>query len=129
MIQSIAQADPLPSWRDGVAKKSIIEFVAKVTEKDGPEFVLPMERIAVFDNDGTLWSEQPFYFQGLFVFDRVRALAPRHPEWKDTQPFKAVLENDMKTLAAEGPLPRSATPMVIFRCSNGSRPARNHAWG
>ena len=61
-----------------------------------------MERIAVFDNDGTLWAEQPFYFQGLFVFDRVRALAPQHPEWKDKQPFKAAIENDMKTLAAAG---------------------------
>jgi hypothetical protein len=102
MIQSIAQTYPLPSWNNGDAKKSIIEFVTKVTKNGGPEFVPPMERIAVFDNDGTLWSEKPFYFQGLFVFDRVRALAPRHPEWKDTQPFKAVLENDMKTLAASG---------------------------
>jgi len=108
--QASAQADPstplgtgpLPSWNDGAAKKSIIEFVARVTKKEGSEFVPPMERIAVFDNDGTLWAEQPFYFQGLFVFDRVRALAPQHPEWKGTQPFKAVLENDMKTLAAGG---------------------------
>jgi phosphoserine phosphatase len=94
--------DLLSSWNDGAAKRSIIEFVAKVTKKGGSEFVPPMERIAVFDNDGTLWAEQPFYFQGLFVFDRVRALVPQHPEWKDKQPFKAVLENDMKTLAAAG---------------------------
>lgn len=108
--QASAQADPstplgtgpLPSWNDGAAKKSILEFVAKVTKKRGPEFVPPMERIAVFDNDGTLWAEQPFYFQGLFVFDRVRALAPQHPEWKDKQPFKAAIENDMKTLSAAG---------------------------
>jgi phosphoserine phosphatase len=100
--QASAQADPLPSWNDGAANKSIIEFVAKVREKGGPGFVPPMERIAVFDNDGTLWAEQPFYFQGLFVFDHVRALAPQRPEWKDKQPFKAVIENDMKTLAALG---------------------------
>jgi len=94
--------DMLPSWNDGAAKKSIIEFVSRATIKGGPQFVSPMERIAVFDNDGTLWAEQPFYFQGLFVFDRVRVLAPQHPEWNDKQPFKAVLENDMKTLAALG---------------------------
>ena len=100
--QSFSQAEPLPSWRDGAAKKSIIEFVTKVTQAEGTAFVPPAERVAVFDNDGTLWTEQPFYFQGLFVFDRVRALAPRHPEWENTLPFKAVLENDMKTLAAGG---------------------------
>ena len=108
--QVSAQADPstplgtgpLPSWNDGAAKKSIIEFVAKVTKKRGPEFIPAMERIAVFDNDGTLWAEQPFYFQRLFVFDRVRALVSEHPEWKDKQPFKAAIENDMKTLAAAG---------------------------
>jgi phosphoserine phosphatase len=105
-----AQADPstplgtgpLPSWNDGAAKKSIVDFVAKVTNNGSPDFVPVPERIAVFDNDGTLWAEQPFYFQGLFVLDRVRALEPQHPEWKDKQPFKAVLENDMKTLAAAG---------------------------
>jgi len=100
--QAAAQVDPLPSWNDGAAKKSIIEFVARVTKKGGADFVPPAERIAVFDNDGTLWAEQPFYFQGLFVFDRVHALAPQHPDWKDKQPFKAVLDNDMKTLAAAG---------------------------
>jgi phosphoserine phosphatase len=102
MSQSKAQSDPLPSWNDGAAKRSIVEFVTRVTKKGGSNFVPPVHRVAVFDNDGTLWAEQPFYFQGLFVFDRVRALAPQHPEWKDTQPFKAVLENDMKTLAAAG---------------------------
>jgi phosphoserine phosphatase len=100
--QASAQADSLPSWSDGAARKSLIEFIARVTKKGRPEFVPPMERIAVFDNDGTLWAEQPFYFQGLFVFDRVRALASQHPEWKDKQPFKAVIENDMKTVAAAG---------------------------
>jgi phosphoserine phosphatase len=100
--QTDAQADSLPSWNDGVAKKSIVEFVRRVTKKGGPDFVRSVDRIAVFDNDGTLWAEQPFYFQGLFVFDRVRALAPKHPDWNDKQPFKAVLENDMETLAAAG---------------------------
>ena len=100
MSQSKAQTGPLPSWNDGAAKKSIVEFVGRVTKKRCPDFVPPTDRIAVFDNDGTLWAEQPFYFQGLFVFDRVRVLTPQHPEWKDKQPFKAVLENDMKPLAA-----------------------------
>lgn len=100
--QTDAQANPLPSWNDGAAKRSIIEFVGRVTKEGGGDFVPPADRIAVFDNDGTLWAEQPFYFQGLFVFDRVRALVLQHPEWKNKQPFKAVLENDMKTLAAAG---------------------------
>jgi len=100
--QAAAQANPLPSWNDGAAKRSIIEFVGRVTKEGGGDFVPPADRIAVFDNDGTLWAEQPFYFQGLFVFDRVRVLVPQHPEWKDKQPFKAVLENDMKALAAAG---------------------------
>jgi phosphoserine phosphatase len=93
---------PLASWNDGKGKQSILDFVKRVTTERSPDFVPVVERIAVFDNDGTLWCEQPFYFQGLFVFDRVRALAPQHPEWKDKQPFKAVLENDMKTLDAAG---------------------------
>jgi len=92
----------LPSWSDGPAKQSIVDFVSRVTTAGSPEFVPVPHRIAVFDNDGTLWAEQPFAFQGLFVFDRVRALAPQHPDWKDRQPFKAVLENDMKALAATG---------------------------
>jgi phosphoglycolate phosphatase-like HAD superfamily hydrolase len=97
-----AQTDPLPSWNEGAAKKAIIGFVARVTAPDGPDFVAPPERIATFDNDGTLWTEQPVYFQVAFAFDRVRALAPQHPEWKDKQPFKAVLERDMKALASSG---------------------------
>jgi phosphoserine phosphatase len=87
---------------DGPAKQSIVDFVNKVTTPGSQEFVPVPERIAVFDNDGTLWAEQPFPVQGLFVFDRVRALAPQHPDWKNQQPFKAVLENDMKALAAAG---------------------------
>src|SRR5208337_2864909 len=92
----------LSSWNEGVAKQAIMDFVNRVVQDGSPDFVPSAERIAVFDNDGTLWAEQPFYFQGLFVFDRVRVLAPQHPEWKGKQPFKAVLENDMKTLAAAG---------------------------
>jgi phosphoserine phosphatase len=99
---SSVQADPLPSWNDGAAKRSIIEFVAKVTKKGGPDFVQSADRIAVFDNDGTLWAEQPFCFQLQFVMDRVRSLAPQHPDWKEKQPFKAVLENDQKALSASG---------------------------
>ncbi|MET1070099.1 MAG: HAD family hydrolase [Pseudomonas prosekii] len=99
----LAQAnEPLPSWHDGAAKKSIIEFVQAVTDQSSKDFVKPAERIAVFDNDGTLWSEQPAYFELLFAFDEVKRNAPQHPEWKTTQPFKAVLENDHQALAAAG---------------------------
>ena len=99
---TIQAADPLPSWNDGPAKKSILQFVVNVSKKGSPDFVSPADRIAVFDNDGTLWAEQPIYFQAFFAFDRVRAIAPQHPEWKDMQPFKAVLENDRKALLASG---------------------------
>ncbi|MGD0416561.1 MAG: HAD family hydrolase [Terriglobales bacterium] len=94
--------DGLASWNDGAAKRSILDFVQRVTTEGGKDFVPVPERIAVFDNDGTLWCEQPFPSQGLFVLDRIRALAPQHPEWKDKQPFKAAIENDMKSLAAGG---------------------------
>ena len=87
-----AQADPLPSWNDGAAKKSITDFVARVTTQGGADFVPPAERIATFDNDGTLWAEQPIYFQVAFALDRIKAMAAQHPEWKTRQPFKAVLE-------------------------------------
>jgi len=92
----------LPAWNGGAAKKSITEFVANVTEKGGPEFVPPRERIAVFDNDGTLWAEQPIYFQAFFTLDRVKALAPQHPEWKDKEPFASLLKSDMKAVLAGG---------------------------
>lgn len=95
-------ADPLPSWNDGPAKARIVAFVKAVTDPAGKSHVPPAERIAVFDNDGTLWAEQPAYFQLLFAIDRVKALAPKHPEWKTKQPFKAALEGDMKALAASG---------------------------
>jgi phosphoglycolate phosphatase-like HAD superfamily hydrolase len=94
--------DPLPSWNESASKKAILDFVARVTRTGGPDFVPAAERIAVFDNDGTLWSEQPMYVQVLFAFDRVRELAAKHPEWKDKQPFKGILEGDMKAVAATG---------------------------
>src|SRR4249919_3235451 len=94
-----AQTDPLPSWNDTRPKAAIVAFVEKVTKEGSPDFVPELERIATFDNDGTLWVEHPMYTQLAFALDRVAALAPEHPEWKDKQPFKAVLEHDMKTLA------------------------------
>jgi hypothetical protein len=97
-----AQSDPLPSWNEGATKKSITDFVARVTTQGGPDFVPAEQRIATFDNDGTLWVEQPMYVQLAFALDRVKALAPMHPEWKDKQPFKAVLEGDIKTLMQSG---------------------------
>jgi phosphoserine phosphatase len=97
-----AQTDPLPSWNDGAVKTSITDFVARTTAQGGAEYVPPAERIATFDNDGTLWSEQPVYFQAAFAFDRVRAMAAQKPEWKTQQPFKSVLDGDMKALAASG---------------------------
>jgi hypothetical protein len=100
--QATTTANPLPSWNDGATKQSILDFVAAVTREGSPDFVPPAERIATFDNDGTLWVEHPMYTQLAFALDRVKALAPQHPEWKDTQPFKAALEGDMKTLAETG---------------------------
>jgi len=100
--QSNKQADPLPSWNEGPSKSSILRFVEAVTSEGGAEFVPPLDRIAVFDNDGTLWSEKPFYFQMIFALDRVKALAARHPEWRDQQPFKAVLEDDIDGFLAGG---------------------------
>ncbi len=96
------QADRLPSWNDGPAKTAIVEFVEAIATEDSPDFVPPAKRIAVFDNDGTLWSEQPIYVQLAFAMDRVKALASEHPEWKNKQPFKAVLEDDREALAKAG---------------------------
>ena len=97
-----AAAQPLPSWNDGATKTSVLAFVAAVTTEGGADYVPPAERIAVFDNDGTLWAEQPMYFQAAFALDRVKALAPQHPEWKTQQPFAAALAGDAKALAASG---------------------------
>jgi hypothetical protein len=104
MVSWHAQAaeDPLASWNDGPAKQAIVRFVGAVTTAGSAGYVDPADRIATFDNDGTLWVEQPIYTQFAFALDRVRALAPGHPEWKTTQPFKAVIENDMPALAAGG---------------------------
>lgn len=99
---AVAQAQGLPSWNDGAARQSILKFVADVTTPGAPTFVPPAERIAVFDNDGTLWIEQPVYVQFAFALDRVRALAPKHPEWKTTPPFDAILKGDLKAFAASG---------------------------
>jgi hypothetical protein len=93
---------PLPSWNDGPSKKAILEFVAKVTDKASDAYVPPHERIATFDNDGTLWVEKPVYTQIEFVFDRIRELAPQHPEWKDKEPFKSVLAGELEEVAAGG---------------------------
>jgi len=97
-----APPDPLPSWNGGISKTTIIDFVTKTTKKDGKDFIPVADRIACFDNDGTLWSEQPMYFQLAFAIDQVKAMAPQHPEWKTTQPFQALLEGDIKTALAGG---------------------------
>jgi phosphoglycolate phosphatase-like HAD superfamily hydrolase len=92
------QDDPLPSWNEGAAKQEILNFVRIATQSGGPAFVPPDQRIATFDNDGTLWVEKPTYTQVYFILERVKALAPQHPEWSTTQPFKAVLDNDLAQL-------------------------------
>jgi hypothetical protein len=97
-----AADDPLPSWNAGAHKEAIVAFVTRVTRADGEDFVPPAERIAVFDNDGTLWAEQPVYFQLAFAFDRVKAMAPKHPEWATKEPFAAIVKGDMKGLHAAG---------------------------
>jgi phosphoserine phosphatase len=94
--------DPLPSWNDGATKQAIVDFVKRVTTEGSPDYVRVPDRIALFDNDGTLWVEQPMYTQLAFVLDDVRRLAPEHPDWKTTAPFKLVLENDLAELAAAG---------------------------
>jgi hypothetical protein len=100
--QTTEYFDPLPSWNDGAAKQSIINFVNDVTDGTNPNFVEPADRIATFDNDGTLWSEQPFYFQLQFALDRVRAMSPNHPEWKDNPLFQAVMDDDIKKVLSFG---------------------------
>ena len=99
---ALAQTDPLPSWNDSPAKQAIIGFVQATTDESSQDFVPAAERIAVFDNDGTLWPSHPMYTQLAFALDRVKALAPQHPEWKTQQPFQAVLEDDLEALAAAG---------------------------
>jgi hypothetical protein len=98
-FQAQAQDDPLPSWNDGAAKTAILDFVTQTTTEGGANFVAPGDRIATFDQDGTLWVEQPLYGQGLFALDRLVSMAPDHPEWKDTEPFKSVLTGDHAAMA------------------------------
>jgi len=95
-------ANPLPSWHESPTKTRITTFVNRICDRQNPDYVKPADRIAVFDNDGTMWSEKPLYFQLLFVFHRIKVMAPNHPKWKTTQPFKAVIENDHKSLSACG---------------------------
>lgn len=97
-----AAEDPLPSWNAGSTKQGLLDFVARTTKAGSRDFVPPAERLAVFDNDGTLWCEQPLYTQLVFALDRVKALADQHPEWKEKEPFKSALANDLKGLAASG---------------------------
>jgi hypothetical protein len=147
----------LPSWNDTSPKQAITAFVEKVTKEGSPDFVPVPERIATFDNDGTLWSEQPMYFQAFFIFDRIKALAPQHPDWKDKEPFASVLKGDTKAALAGGIefmrpwtekvygippeqvvgssatsdvvrfLPQE-TPMATCKCSNGPPPAPARAF-
>lgn len=98
----MALAEDLPSWNDSASRKAIVDFVKDVTTEGGPRFVAVEDRIAVFDNDGTLWTEHPIYFQFAFMLDRVKVLAPQHPEWKENEPFKSILAGDMKGFAASG---------------------------
>jgi len=92
----------LPSWNEGTVKTAILDFIKETTDKNNSNYIFPEERIAVFDNDGTLWAEQPIYFQLQFALDRINSMAPEHPEWEYTQPFKSVLEGDMATVLASG---------------------------
>jgi len=99
---ALAQTDPLPSWNDAAPKQAIVKFVADTTKEGAPGFFPPAERIAVFDNDGTLWAEQPMYFQFGFAIERVKAMAPDHPEWKEKEPYRSVLAGNMKGVLATG---------------------------
>jgi haloacid dehalogenase-like hydrolase len=111
LAASVHAQDPLPSWNPGGARDAILKFVADTTQAVGPSFVPPAERIAVFDNDGTLWSEQPMYFQLAFALARVKALAPSHPEWKNEDPFKSLLAGDLKGVLAQGE--KGLVPIMI----------------
>lgn len=102
MATAPSGADPLPSWNDGPNKQRIVAFVKAITTEGGKDYVAPADRIATFDNDGTLWLEYPLYTQVRFVFDRIRELAPQHPEWKNKEPFKSVIAGDMKGALASG---------------------------
>ncbi len=102
VIAAQAQADPLPSWKEGPRKTALLNFVSSVTNSQGDQYVAPEERVAVFDNDGTLWAEQPLYFQALYAFDQIKANLDTHPEWKETEPYKSVLNDDLDGIMASG---------------------------
>ena len=101
-LAQTSMAETLTSWNDGPAKEAIVKFVTGVTTPGAPSFVAPDDRLAVFDNDGTLWSEQPIPFQFVFALDRIKATASQHPEWKEREPFKSILAGDLKTALAGG---------------------------
>jgi hypothetical protein len=101
-LAAVTLAEPLPSWNDGASKQAIISFVKKTTTKGSPNFVRPAERIAVFDNDGTLWAEQPLYFQLIYTIDQIKAQAAQHPEWKTQEPFASILKDDIKSALGGG---------------------------
>ena len=105
LFASAVSAQTLPSWNEGKAKDAIVNFVQAVTDRNSKDYVAPDDRIAVFDNDGTLWSEQPLYFQFLFMIDQVKAAAPKHPEWNNNPAFKALMAHDREALAKLGPKP------------------------
>ena len=102
LVSTAFAADPLPSWNDTAPKKAIVAFVEEVTKPGSPSFVPVEERIATFDNDGTLWTEQPVVFQGYFIFDRIKALAPQHPEWISKEPFASILKGELNSALASG---------------------------
>jgi phosphoserine phosphatase len=99
VVMSGRETDPLPSWNEGPAKRAILDFVDRVTRQGSPDFIPAAERVATFDNDGTLWIEKPMYVQGFFAIDQVKSQAPMHPEWREQQPYKAILENDKAAIA------------------------------
>ena len=115
-VATAKPVDPLPSWNDGKAKQSIFAFVAKVTNSDSSDFVPTAERIATFDNDGTLWTEQPLYFQFIFALERVGSLAPQHPEWKDKEPFASLLKGDVGGALSGG---EAATREIVMATQTG----------
>ena len=102
LVQFGCSSRPLPSWRDGHTRSAVLDFVDRTTDPNSPDFVPPPERIAVFDNDGTLWAERPMPFQGAYIIDRIKALAPQHPEWKDQEPFASILKGDSDALFKNG---------------------------
>ncbi len=116
--------DPLPSWNDTPTKKAILDFVARVTTEGSADFVPEAERVATFDNDGTLWAEQPLYTQAFFALDRVKTLAPDHPEWKDKEPFASLLKGDVKAALAGGE-PALAEIVMATALRHDQRRVRN----